>query len=318
MERAPAGVKVVYILGSSRGGTSIVGRTLGLIEGAVFGGELRRLWGPARQSGRTCGCGRPLAECEVWSQILRDTPEHPQPDPERVVALQDRVAPIRHSWWAAAKILRRHGPLDDAAERYLKVLTDLHRSFARTTGASIVVDSSKNAGDAALLAGATDVTSYCVHVVRDPRGVVLSRRRDLADPARTRPWNAARTGGYWTLAHLTAEAIRRRYGDRYRLVRYEGFVDEPSRTLADVAEMLGSSAPSTAIESGAPIRVPPAHGPDGHGRFASEEVVLRRDERWLDMLSAPDRTATTMVTFPLLGKYHYPIRTNGPRGTVGS
>ena len=318
VEQAPADVKVVYVLGSSRGGTSIVGRILGLMEGAVFAGELRRLWGPARQPGRTCGCGRPLGECEVWSQMLGNGAEHPQPNPAVVEALQDRVAPVRHSWWSAAKILRRQAPPDGAAKRYLEVLTDLYRSFAHTTGASIVVDSSKNAGDAALLAGVKGLNSYCIHVVRDPRGVVLSRRRDLADPTRSRPWNAARTAGYWTLAHLTAEVIGRRYGDRYRLVRYEGFVDQPSRTLEEVARMVGSSVPQTRIESGVPIRVPPAHGPDGHGRFATEEVVLRRDERWLEMLSTPDRNATALVTFPLLRRYDYPIRTDGLRGPAGS
>jgi hypothetical protein len=318
VERAPADVKVVYVLGSSRGGTSIVGRILGLMQGAVFAGELRRLWGPARQPGRTCGCGRPLAECEVWSQMLHDDAKYPQPDTEAVVALQDRVAPVRHSWWSAAKILRRHGPPDDAAKRYLDVLTDLYRSFANTTGASIVVDSSKNAGDAALLAQVEGLNSYCVHVVRDPRGVVLSRRRDLADPTRSRPWNAARTAGYWTLAHLTAEAISRRYGDRHRLVRYEGFVDHPSRTLEEVARMVGSSVPQIRVESGVPIRVQPAHGPDGHGRFATEEVVLRPDERWLEMLSTPDRNATALVTFPLLRRYDYPIRTDGLPRRAGS
>jgi hypothetical protein len=196
VDRATADVKVVYILGSSRGGASIVGRVAGLMKGAVFGGELRRFWGPARRPGRICGCGKTHGECEVWSRMLEDGAGFLQPSADAIAALQQRVAPVRRSWLAALRILRHDGPPDAAAERYLAALTDLHHSFARTTGASIVIDSSKNACDAALLAGSRDTSPFCVHVVRDPRSVVFSRRRNLADPARTRPWNAVRTGGY--------------------------------------------------------------------------------------------------------------------------
>jgi hypothetical protein len=110
------------------------------------------------------------------------------------------------------------------------------------------------------------------------------------------------------LSHLIAEAIGRRYGDRYGLVRYESFVDDPARTVAEIAHMVGSSLTMT-IEPGTPIHVPLAHGPDGHGRFSNREFKLSSDESWLRSLSMVDRTSTAVATLPLLRRYRYPIWT---------
>ena len=63
-------IKVVYIGGSSRSGTGILGRVFSLIGDAAHGGELRRLWSYGLRPGKTCDCGRPHVECPVWSKLL--------------------------------------------------------------------------------------------------------------------------------------------------------------------------------------------------------------------------------------------------------
>lgn len=313
MSPPPTGVKVIYILGSSRGGTSIVGRFLGLLGGATFGGELRRLWGPALQPGRqTCGCGKPLAECEIWSKLLADGATYLQPSPDQVARLQDRVAPIERDWLYARKILRkrRHPSPSSPEGRYLGVLGDLHEAFAAASGASVLVDSSKNASDAALLAFAPHESTYCVHVVRDPRGVVLSRRkRTMADPGGLHPLQALRTTFYWILAHRAAEAVCRRYGpERSLRVQYEHFADDPAPTLGAVASLVGVPPPSPGPSPWVPTDLPVAHGPDGHGRFSSTQIVLKRDERWTAELPAIDRFVVALLAYPLLRRYGYPVR----------
>lgn len=309
----PSGIHVVYILGSSRGGTSIVGRFLGLLDGATFGGELRRLWGPALQPGRgTCGCGKPLPECEIWSKLLADGATYLQPSPDQVAHLQDRVAPIGRDWWHARKILRRRRrPSPSSPEgRYLGVLGDLHQAFAEASGASLLVDSSKNASDAALLAFAPHEATYCVHVVRDPRGVVLSRRkRTMTDPGGLHPVQALRTTLYWILAHRMAEAVCRRYGpERSLRVQYEQFADDPAPTLGAVASLVGVPPPSPGPSPWVPTELPAAHGPDGHGRFSATQIVLKTDERWTTELPAIDRLVVALLAYPLLRRYGYPIR----------
>src|SRR5687768_7919448 len=64
--------KVLYVLGSQRGGTTILGRLLGTIDGVEFGGEMRNLWGRGLRGPRSCGCGKGQWDCEVWSRVLAE------------------------------------------------------------------------------------------------------------------------------------------------------------------------------------------------------------------------------------------------------
>jgi len=306
--------KVIYILGTARGGTSIFGRVLATMGGAAHGGELRRLWNPGLRPGRTCGCGRPRGECQIWSKLLVPGASYLEPSLSEVARLQDSAAPVEHSWWKALKILRSSEPPPPttAAGRYLAVFCDLYRAFARASGSSVVIDSSKNPADAALLVLSQDVATYCVQIVRDPRGVAFSRRkrRTPHDLDRARPRDTAKTAAYWAMHHLSFEAIRRRYGrERALLVRYEDFVDAPSGIVGAVARLVGAGPPPSDLPVGVPIELPVSHEPDTTStKFSAPQVVLRPDARWEKELHPADRFLATLLTYPLLRRYGYPVR----------
>lgn len=303
---------VVYVLGAARGGTTIVGRVLGSLDGVAFGGELRRLWGPAQRPGRTCGCGLPLAECEVWSRVRAEPSMDGIGDQGETVRLQRRVAP-RHLWWHAWRMARSSQPPPPTSEqaRYLATLSELYLAFSRATDRNVVVDTSKKAPDAALLRFSPSVTAYCVQVVRDPRGVVYSRRKRTTPGAasRPRPLKTLRTALHWVVTQVAADAVRRGYGRRRSLlVRYEEFADDPAPILASFARVVGVQGPE-GLSAGDAIAVGIGHGPDGNGRFKTSQVVLRRDDAWETELHRLDRALTTLVTYPLLRRYGLPVRT---------
>jgi hypothetical protein len=310
--------RVVYILGTARGGTSIFGRVLATLEGAGHGGELRRLWTPGLRPEGTCGCGRPRADCAVWSALLVTGASYLEPSLGEVARLQQRAAPDDHAWWKALRTLRSGAsPAPATAEgRYLAALCDLYRAFAHATGSSLVIDSSKNPADAALLERAQQVSAYCVQIVRDPRGVAFSRRRRKAPDAidRASPGGTARTAGYWLIHHLSFEAVRRRYGPgRALLVRYEDFVDAPAATVSAVARLVGAPPPAAPLPVGVPIALPVSHEPDTSStKFSAPQVVLRPDSRWEKELHPLDRSLVTLLTYPLLRRYGYPVRPGSP------
>ena len=315
---APGKVKVVYIGGSSRSGTGILGRVFSRIDGAAHGGELRRLWSRGLRPGRTCDCGRPHAECPIWSKLLVPGASYIEPSLSDLAQVQETAAPEAHAWWHALKILRRRSPPapSSAEARYIELYSDLFRAFAHAAGSSIVMDNSKNPADAALLVDAPDVTAYCVQIVRDPRGVLFYARKRSSpdDPGRFRPVETAKVAAYWTLRQLTFDALRRRYGDeRSLVVIYERLMENPNLALADACRMLGEPEPAGDLQSGVPFQVPEVHGPDGSSvqRFVTTEVVLRVDDRWLSDLHSADRAMMTFLTYPLLRRYGYPIRTGG-------
>jgi hypothetical protein len=307
--------KVIYVLGSARGGTSIAGRLMGLIEDAALVEELRRLWSKGLRPGRTCGCGTPHSECEVWSELLVEGASYLEPSLDEVGRLQETAAPGEHPWWHTLGILRSAvpPPLTTAKGRYLEIYCDLYRAFARATGSSVLIDTSKNAVDAALLAFASQVSTYCVQVVRDPRGVLFSRRKRTAqDPTRANPWKAIRATLHWLTRQLAAEAVRRRFGpQRSLVVRYEQFIEAPSQTLAAVSRLVSVGPPKSQLSAGIAIEMPAAHGPDGNGRFSAGTIILQKDVRWEKELHPFDRFLVTLIAYPLLRRYGYPIR---PRG----
>jgi hypothetical protein len=305
-------VSVVYIVGSARGGTGILGRVFSTMAGAAHGGELRRLWSRGLRPGRACDCGRAHAECPIWSKLLVPGASYLEPSLAELAPVQRAAAPERHAWWRALRILlRRSRPAAGSTEaRYLALYTDLYRAFARAAGASVVLDNSKNPADAALLADAQEVAAYCVQIVRDPRGVLFSRRKRSSrdDPARARPLEAVETAVYWMLRHLTFDAIRRRYGrERSFVVVYERLMEDPNPALRAACRLLGAREPERPLRAGLPIPMPEVHGPDGNGRFTPTQVVLREDDRWRSELHPLDRALVTLLTLPLLLRYGYPI-----------
>lgn len=309
-------LKVIYILGSNRSGTGILGRVLGIMEGTAHAGELRQLYRRGFRPGRTCGCGKPHAECEVWSKLLKPGVPYLQPSRDAIEQLQRRVDSRSRSraWWRALRILRSKSPPspDSPEGRYLAIYCHLYRAFAEATRCMVVSDNSKNPVDAALLALAPDVSAYCVQIVRDPRGVLFSMRKKTSpeDPTRWRPRQAILVGLYWTMYHLTNEAIRRRYGqNRSILVRYERFIAAPSVTVEAISRLVGVPPPTVDLAPGIPIELPVAHGPDSNGRFSSPQTVLTVDDRWRRELHPIDRFLVALVTYPLLRRYGYTVRT---------
>ncbi len=314
--------KVLYILGSSRTGSGILARVLSTMDGAAYAGELRRLYSRGLREGRTCACGRAHAECPVWSKLLLPEATYLQPSLHEVGRIQKQAAPDHRSWWAAFRHLRRGSPPapDTPAGRYLGVYSDLHGAFAEVTGSTMVINTSKSPADAVLLPFARKLSVYCVQMVRDPRGVVFSFQQHAS---KTRGLGArlmaARASLLWLAKHVAGEAIRRRYGpERSLLVRYERFVDDPRATVDAVARMVGEPSPAVALSSGIPIAVPEAHGPDGSRwlRFVGREVTLVFDDRWQRQLAPIDRFLVTLMTFPLLIRYGYPVRTRPAGGAL--
>jgi hypothetical protein len=91
-----------------------------------------------------------------------------------------------------------------------------------------------------------------VHCLRDPRAIYVSElRRRTEDPAsvpyrqlvRVPPLLAAfvllQVTWAWTAAVHRHRTLRRRYPDRYRVLRFEALVAEPAATLSDLCTFLG-------------------------------------------------------------------------------
>src|SRR5690242_20041155 len=135
-------IKVLYIVGSQRGGTTLPGRVLGEIAGIAFGGEVRRIWERGLGPGRTCGCGELLEHCPLWGQVLPVAlGGYAWQDVQR---WQQAVAPTRHT--SVSLVTRPFARTRNAtdASRYREVMGRLYTAIAEFHGAGVVVDASKS------------------------------------------------------------------------------------------------------------------------------------------------------------------------------
>jgi hypothetical protein len=167
-------VRVLFVMGHGWSGSTILGNLLGELDGFFHAGELRRLWGEALPANAPCGCGQPVRDCPVWSEVLR-RPWVARLDPAEV----DR-------WHRSARVrrtpdllrIRRGGASRESdLDSYLSASSQLYRAVADVTRARVVVDTSKRSGDAAALLVTPGIDAFFVHLVRDPRAVAHSWAR---------------------------------------------------------------------------------------------------------------------------------------------
>ena len=297
--------KVIYILGSQRGGTTIAGRVLGTLDGVHYGGELRRLWEKGLAPGRTCGCGESFPDCPYWSQILPRVLSENR-DPEAIGRWQNEVAPSRRSWRQVKVLLdpdfRSRTP---AFESYSCAMGDMYRAIAEVAGARVIVDNSKLPSDAAVLRYTEGIDPYLLHVVRDPRGVVSSEMRRTGKPlSPTGQIRAAVLGSaFWTARERAArKVVSRCYPGSSLVLRYEDFIENPAAGLNRILEMVGEPVPES-VESRTEYAFGEVHTPGG--RTPARVAKLALDDRWRTELGKLPLVLTTVLTMPGLLRYRY-------------
>jgi hypothetical protein len=306
-------VKIVSIMGYTRSGSTLLDCMLGELDGVFSTGELHYLWERGLEQGRRCGCGRPVTSCPVWSSILRAAFGADAPRPKDVERWLDRAVRTRHTW----SLLRGNaGAFGDAAalRAARETMNRLYPAIAETTGARVVVDSSKRPSDAALVRLLEDVDAYVIHLVRDPRAIVFSWRRSKreldADEDVDMPRQPVlKSASEWVEVNLAADAVRRAMGRRRAmLLRYEDLLRDPRRTISSIASFVGEPMTDGAFVDDRTIDLGENHTVAGNpSRFTRGHTPLRIDAEWRHRIASGDRIATTVVTAPFLRRYGYAI-----------
>jgi hypothetical protein len=304
---------ILCITGWCRNGSTIIGNVLGEVPGFFHVGELHFLWknSVGRGANSSCGCGRHLTECPIWSQILpvgRPTGMSPEAHADEVIRRQRSSVRTRHTW----RVLGRGLDGADADLRaHAELMTRVYHAVADRTGARVLVDTTKIPGEAALLPHLAGTETYFVQLVRDPRAVAQSWRQEkdycYALPART-------STAYWHGFNLAAAAILRRHPQRSLFLRYEDFIAEPAATVDRLLRLCGADPAANPVR-GRTVELHTNHTVTGNpDRFVTGPTVLRAtDDSWRTALPPAARLAATTLSWPLFARYGYRYR-----GTFGA
>jgi hypothetical protein len=297
---------VLYIAGAGRSGSTVVARYLEAAVDACHVGELRYVWSRGVDEGQLCECGEPFGHCHFWSAVLAGAyPVGVAPVRQRMAVLSERVDRLRRIPANVAIALGRRRSAD--VEAYGDCLVPLYGQVQRVSGASVVIDSSKDPSYLFALHATRRIQLQVLHLVRDSRAVAYSWTRVKKRPevhwedqamAVRRPSLAARR---WVENNLAVELFGR-VSPRVHRLRYEDFADDPESATAGLVSELGL------------VRRPQPEQVAGHSfsgnpmRFDRAPLRVRPDTAWSTDLDSRERRKVSLISFPLLKKYGYQLR----------
>ena len=309
-------VKVLYVVGLGRSGSTILANSLGQIPGFFSGGELNFIWRHNVIENRLCGCGRPFRECPVWTKVMDEAfGGMDGVDPREMMRLQNVGTRTRHILMMLTEVGRR-----SLAERLEKLQISygrLYDAIGTVTGSRIVVDSSKEPAHGFAMSMVPGVDLYALHLIRDPRAAAYSWLKEKPQPdTDTREFmhrkSPTMSAALWDSWNASAEALWRRTPERYLRLRYEDFVADPRKSLDKILTLVSERDAEPPLVGEREVKLGVSHTVSGNpNRFETGTVELRTDREWISRMNPRDKVLVTALTFPLLTHYRYHVTPKG-------
>lgn len=309
-------IKVLYIAGFLRSGSTLLDRILGQVPGLTPVGELTYLWEEGLLQDLPCGCEKRLSNCTFWRSVMEDGyGGFREAAPEKTLELKRRVDRIRHIPQLMAPV--KMPEYRDRLEEYKTQLEKLYQAISNVTQSQVIVDSSKSASYAYVLANLDNVDLYVVHLVRDSRAVAYSWRKkklkysiDSGETIYMDRYSPGKSARGWFRANLLAEPLRL-YAAEYKRVLYEDLISSPATIVAEILKLVGEQDKELSFIEDNTVSLATNHTVAGNSnRFQYGKIELRSDDEWKARMSLPDYRKVTAITWPLLVRYGY----SGTRG----
>jgi Sulfotransferase family len=308
----PSSIKILYIGGTGRTGSTLIENILGQLDGVFNGGELAFLWRYGVCQGGRCSCGKRLVECQVWRAIFDDAYGGvDRVDAKAMVELRKRFnsvhLPVMLTEEVRECFMRRLGHFPETVEH-------LYRSIQRVTGSRVIVDSSKEPHYSYILRSRSALDLRFLHLVRDPRAIAFSWQRKREEAGfdtgvfmkRRSPLTSA---VYFDVSNTAAETIWSNSPAQYMRLRYEDFIARPVETLREVGDFIEEDFDASPLFADGCVSTRPTHSAWGNpNRFRAGVVPIVPDTAWSSAMPAWRRMIVTALTYPLMHRYGYGLR----------
>jgi len=305
-------VKVIYILGCSRSGSTLLDTLLDNHTALHSCGELAYLPRPGWLHEVYCSCGMIGADCALW---------------EKVVATwqaETGAASLDAQWHAQnmferyrsiGRLLQQRNNPSSAFNQYARYTRALFGAIQAVSDATAIVDSSKKPFRALALSMVPGIDLYVIHLVRDGRGVAWSLKKSFQKDARSGQMvdqnseNIFYSALHWTGVNLLSAWTRQQIlRHRSIIVRYEDLVFKPDETLCTIGEVTGLDFTDLINQVKVSNRLRGgSHTIAGNSMRMAREITLRPDITWRENLSAGDQRWFNFIGGWLLRRYGYEL-----------
>jgi hypothetical protein len=307
-------VRVLYVGGIGRSGSTLIERLIGQLPGVCPVGELVHLWERGIAEDERCGCGLLFRECPFWQKVSTAAfGGWDEVDVGRIASLRAQVDRNRFIPELAGPHVRPG--LRRALDEYTSYYARLYAAITEVSGCELVIDSSKHPSLAHCLRRRPDIDLRVLHLVRDSRAVAYSWGRQVRRPDTDREsymttYSPAVAARQWNVQNAAFHLLSRLGCPTMRL-KYEDFTAGPEQALDRIARFSGLPAQTSyPFLDGDGISCW-AHLAGGHSvsgnpmRFSTGKIAISRDERWRTALPRAQQRTVTALTLPLLAGYGY-------------
>jgi hypothetical protein len=300
-------IKVLFIAGNGRSGSTILHNVLGQIDGFCALGELREIWLRGAIKNWWCGCGTAFHDCDFWQEVLTDA--YGAPDAVDVQKMYEQTESLRIPHlpltflpgWRKKKIER--------LRPYLDQLTKLYQAIQATTNSRVIIDSSKNPSYGYLLRFIPEIDFYVLHYMRDslPVSYSWSKKKEFQPGIYMVQKKPSSSAMQWNARNVTAEIFLRSRPEKFMRLRYEDFIEYPQTAVSAILSMLGEADVSLPFSASHTVELNKVnHSVFGNAvRFQNGPVTLRMDNRWRSQMARKDKLAVSALTWPLRLRYGY-------------
>ncbi|GAA4646887.1 sulfotransferase [Pontixanthobacter gangjinensis] len=291
------------ILGYPRSGSTVLGELINKEEGFIHVGELERLWylrnNPVSILPQvTCSCKEKLFDCDFWSphiavleKKILEISKRENLKLNNNILLEIRNQFIRHKKWEAKE-----------SKIYSEINSTLYFNLSKKEK-KVIVDSSKELWYAEYLdhTGLFDITY--IHLVRDLRGVVLSRQRkmkrneDGKDKMRLNYKYLIFDSLRWNFVNWRIKKFLQ--NRKYLQIRYEEFLNDPENFLQLIGDRMDIKVnPSEILNEKKEFLIEENHVIHGNKfRFTRGKVKLLEDKRWKKELDFKNQYLLKFLNF---------------------
>jgi hypothetical protein len=302
---------VIFIGGYGRSGSTLLGRLLGQVDGVFSLGEMHHVWERSFHENQLCGCGKPFRECPFWNEVVTDAfGGFRQVDLERVQALRQCVDRIRYAPLLAIPKLRTSG-FSSCLLEYIEIITKIYLSIFNVSDSNVVVDSSKDFLQGAILLNMPKVGVHYIQLIRDSRAVAHSwtRRRERPEvrgqTAFMPRYSVVRSSLEWNYKNIATELFRS-MAKSNQVIKYEEIVKDTSAAIQSITRNVFSKGRLPESLHGQKVNLGVNHTVSGNPmRFKTGEIEIRNDDKWKQQMNKMKRNIVKFLTWPLLKRFGY-------------
>lgn len=280
-------VKLIYLFGAGRSGTTILSTVLNAHKEIKAVGELHQFY-EYLSSSSECSCGSPLETCNFWNAIVHRLPySQNQVD----LALNETEGQEKHK-----KVLM--ATFRTPSSSYISYQKELLTAIYDEIEEKYILDSSKYLARYLWLKKMPLLDVKGIYMVRDVRGVVNSFKKNVQTSRK--PLSAI---FYYISVNVVAQLVCWFHKGALK-IRYEDLMEKPNETTQKIFRHLGLETKLFDFNNEF-FEMPHIIG--GNRIKSKSKLKLSPDEKWKTEISKSKKIIYYILAFPIMTLNKYKV-----------